>query len=101
MRRRVIALLLPLTVTGLCSCGDRATLPLSAGIGPHPILPPPHQTLFPTVNVAPAKGWPVGATPIPARGLKVAAFADQLDHPRWVYVLPNGDLLVAETNAPP
>ncbi len=64
-------------------------------------MPPPHQTLFPTVNVAPAMGWPVGATPIPARGLQVVAFADRLDHPRWVYVLPNGDALVAETNAPP
>ena len=65
------------------------------------MLPPPHPTLIPTVNIAPAKGWPAGATPIAADGLKVAAFASGLDHPRWLYVLPNGDVLVAETNRPP
>ncbi|HEX5328407.1 MAG TPA: sorbosone dehydrogenase family protein [Acetobacteraceae bacterium] len=89
------------TLIPLCACGDHATLPLSAGIGPDPVLPPPHQTLFPTVNIAPAVGWPTGAAPLPAPGLKVAAFAENLDHPRWLYVLPNGDVLVAETNAPP
>jgi glucose/arabinose dehydrogenase len=93
------ALLVWATVS-LSACGDRATLPLSAGIGPHPILPPPHQTLFPTVNIAPAKGWPAGVTPIAAHGLKVTIFAENLDHPRWLCVLPNGDVLVAETNAP-
>jgi glucose/arabinose dehydrogenase len=96
-----IGLAFALALVGLCACGDQAALPISAGIGPHPVLPPPHQTLFPTVNVAPAKGWTAGATPVPAAGLKVTAFADGLDHPRWVYVLPNGDVLVAETNAPP
>jgi len=56
------------------------------------MLPPPHPTLIPTVNIAPAKGWPAGATPVAADGLKVAAFASGLDHPRWLYVLPNGDV---------
>jgi glucose/arabinose dehydrogenase len=65
------------------------------------MLPLPHPTLIPTVNIAPAKGWPAGATPVAADGLKVAAFASGLDHPRWLYVLPNGDVLVAETNRPP
>jgi glucose/arabinose dehydrogenase len=65
------------------------------------MLAPPHPTLIPTVNIAPAKGWPAGATPVAADGLKVAAFASGLDHPRWLYVLPNGDVLVAETNRPP
>src|SRR5205085_12407283 len=51
--------------------------------------------------VAPAKGWPPGGKPVPAAGLKVTTFATGLDHPRWLYVLPNGDVLVAETNAPP
>jgi glucose/arabinose dehydrogenase len=88
-------------VSFLSSCGDEAQLPVAAGIGPHPELPPPHETLIPTVNIAPARGWPVGATPVPARGLKVASFADNLDHPRWLFVLPNGDVLVTETNAPP
>jgi glucose/arabinose dehydrogenase len=53
------------------------------------------------LNIAPAKGWPAGRKPIPGAGLTVAAFATGLDHPRWLYVLPNGDVLVAETNAPP
>jgi glucose/arabinose dehydrogenase len=52
------------------------------------------------VLIAPAKGWPDGAKPVPAAGTSVTAFATGLDHPRWIYVLPNGDVLVAETNAP-
>jgi glucose/arabinose dehydrogenase len=52
------------------------------------------------VQIAPAKGWPAGVTPKAAPGTQVAAFATGLQHPRWMYVLPNGDVLVAETNAP-
>ncbi|GAA4031597.1 sorbosone dehydrogenase family protein [Actimicrobium antarcticum] len=70
------------------------------GIGPNPVLPQPVDSFIPTVNIAPAKGWPAGVTPTPAAGLAVNAFASQLDHPRWMYVLPNGDVLVAETNSP-
>ncbi len=84
----------------LAGCGDRATLPLEAGIGPDPTLPPPHATLLPTLNIAPATAWPAGATPTVAPGLRVVALARGLDHPRWLTVLPNGDILVAETNAP-
>jgi len=80
---------------------ERATLPLEAGIGPQPQLPQPAPGLLPTVNIAPAVGWPQGASPIPAPGLGVTAFARDLDHPRNVFVLPNGDVLVAESNAPP
>src|SRR5260370_23350457 len=95
------AALFPLVAGALLSaCGDGATLRVSAGIGPPPERPPPHQTLLPTVNIAPAKGWPAGAAPTAAPGLRVAIFADALDHPRWLLVLPNGDVLVAETNAP-
>ncbi len=85
----------------LSACADVATLPIAAGSGLRPELPPPRPTLIPTVNVAPAKGWPAGATPLAAAGTRVAAFARDLDHPRWLYVLPNGDVLVAESNAPP
>jgi glucose/arabinose dehydrogenase len=74
---------------------------MEAGFGPAPQLPPPTSTLIPTVNVAPAKGWPPGGKPTGAQGTIVNAFATGLDHPRWLYVLPNGDVLVAETNAPP
>ena len=69
-------------------------------MGPHPELPEPKKSLIPTVNVADAKGWHEGAKPLPATGLAVNALAAGLDHPRWLYVLPNGDVLVAETNAP-
>ena len=85
----------------LSACGDVATLPVRAGTGTAPQLPPPHKTLFPTVNIAPAKGWADGAKPLAAPGTVVTAYATALDHPRWLYVLPNGDVLVAETNAPP
>ena len=82
-------------------CGETATLPAETGYGPAPQLPEPKRTLIPTVNVAEASGWPSGVTPVPAPGLAVQAFADGLAHPRWLYVLPNGDVLVAETDAPP
>jgi glucose/arabinose dehydrogenase len=86
---------------GLAGCGNRATLPESAGFGPEPALPSPQHTIIPTVQIAPARGWPSGATPVAAAGLAVAPFATGLDHPRWLYVLPNGDVLVAESNGPP
>jgi glucose/arabinose dehydrogenase len=84
----------------LAACGDVATLSVADGTGPRPGLPPPAKSLIPTVHIAPAIGWPSGVTPQPAPGTRVAAFADALDHPRWLHVLPNGDVLVAETNAP-
>jgi glucose/arabinose dehydrogenase len=89
-----------LTLT-LAACGDSAKLSEQASHGPNPTLPAPTKTLLPTVNIATAKGWPEGAKPTAAEGLEVTAFAVGLDHPRWLYVLPNGDVLVAETNAPP
>jgi glucose/arabinose dehydrogenase len=88
-------------VLAMAACGDIATLPPVAGMGPQPTLPAPQQTLIPTVHIAPALGWPSGVTPQAAPGMAVNAFARDLDHPRWLYALPNGDVLVAETNAPP
>ena len=85
----------------LSACAEMATLTPEQGMGPHPNLPEPNPTLIPTVKIAPAKGWPSGAAPTPGPGLSVRAYARELDHPRWIYVLPNGDVLVAETNAPP
>jgi glucose/arabinose dehydrogenase len=87
--------------TTLPACGDRATLPELAVMGTSPRLVEPLHPIVTTVNIAPAKGWPPGALPDVASGLAVNAFASDLDHPRWVYGLPNGDVLVAETNAPP
>lgn len=86
---------------GLAACGESSGLQVSDGTGPSPKLPEPNKTLIPTVNIAPAIGWSDGAMPTAAAGMKVGAFAENLDHPRWLYVLPNGDVLVAETNAPP
>lgn len=68
--------------------------------GAAPTLPAPQRSWFPTVNIAPAKGWPSGALPRSASGTRVLVFASGLDHPRWLHVLPNGDVLVAESNAP-
>ena len=94
-------LFIAIAALALVGCGDRASLPVAAGAGPNPTLPAPSHSLFATIDIAPAKGWPPGVTPTPAPGLEVAAFATGLDHPRWLMVLPNGDVLVAETNAPP
>ncbi|NWA10002.1 PQQ-dependent sugar dehydrogenase [Pseudomonas gingeri] len=93
--------LIILLASGLAACGESSTLSVSDGTGPSPKLPEPNKTLFPTVNIAPAIGWPQGTRPVAAPGTQVGAFAEGLDHPRWLYVLPNGDVLVAETNSPP
>lgn len=100
--RRAFAAVIPLViVVALAACGDTSKLPLAQGIGPAPELPPPVRSPIPTVHVAEATGWPVGTAPVPAAGLRVQAFATGLDHPRWLLALPNGDVLVAETAAPP
>ena len=84
----------------LAACGDMSTLPAGADTGPQPTIAAPVKRLIPTVDIAPARGWPQGGAPAAAPGLAVKAFASGLDHPRWLHVLPNGDVLVAETNAP-
>lgn len=83
------------------ACSEVSTLPPEAGYGADPVLPEPDSSLIPVVKVAEAIGWPHGAMPVAAPGLAVNAYAINLDHPRWLYVLPNGDVLVAESNAPP
>lgn len=70
------------------------------GFGPNPKLPAPEKSLIPTMNIAPAQPWPQGTRPTPAAGLVATAYGTGLDHPRWLYVLPNGDVLVAESNKP-
>jgi glucose/arabinose dehydrogenase len=84
----------------LAGCGESASLTVAEGMGPRPELPPPNRSLIPVIEIAPATGWENGGAPVAADGLAVQAFARDLDHPRWLYVLPNGDVLVAETNAP-
>ncbi len=98
LRRVLVAGAVALLASG---CGESARLTVADGTGPDPQIPEPNRTLIPTIHVPRATGWPAGATPTPAPGLAVNAFATDLDHPRWLYELPNGDVLVAESNAPP
>jgi glucose/arabinose dehydrogenase len=88
-------------VLALTACAVGAETNIGIGIGPNPRLPAPEKSLIPTVKIAPAEGWPQGGKPSAVDGFSVNALASGLTHPRWVYVLPNGDVLVAETNAPP
>jgi glucose/arabinose dehydrogenase len=104
LRTSIVTAVLVLAALGL-GCyvvlkGDTATLPVQAGIGPMPQLPEPVTALVPTVKIAPARGWSDGRTPNAANGLEVRALAQGLAHPRWLFVLPNGDVLVAESNGP-
>jgi len=95
---------LAVCITGLAlllaACDDQETVAVGQTFGPRPTLVEPEKSLIPTVNVAKAIGWPAEAKPTAAQGMAVNAFAGALDHPRTLYVLPNGDVLVAETNAP-
>ncbi len=84
----------------LAACSDMSMLAPGAGVGPHPVLPEPQHKLLPTLKIAPARPWSDDESPRAVAGTSVNAFARHLDHPRWLYVLPNGDVLVAETNAP-
>jgi len=84
----------------LAACNDQETADVGRTFGANPTLVAPEKSLMPTVNVAKAIGWAAGGKPHAAGGMAVNAFADGLDHPRTLYVLPNGDVLVAETNAP-
>jgi glucose/arabinose dehydrogenase len=101
LTRTALACLCLGTLLGLAACGEASLLAPQDSIGADPKLPPPVKSFVPTVNVAKAIGWPEGVTPTPADDLRLSAFARGLEHPRWVYVLPNGDVLVAESNAPP
>lgn len=93
-------LLLGTVALMLAACGGGPVLPSTAGFGPNPQLPAPQKNLIPTVNIAPVEGWAEGRKPMAGRGFQVTAFAQGLSHPRWLSVLPNGDVLVAETNGP-
>ena len=99
MNAPIPALLLVLLLSNAAVAADSNSFDQSTG--PHPTLVAPSSPMLPTLSIAPAKGWPVGATPKAAPGFAVKAFAKGLEHPRWLYVLPNGDVLVAESDTPP
>lgn len=80
---------------------DVAQLPLDAVTGPKPNIKEGREQIFPTIKVAEVDRWKADEAPTAAPGLVVERFAESLDHPRNMYVLPNGDVLVAETNSPP
>ena len=97
--------LIPAVVMLLLALPTHAVEPMqgntAVGFGPQPVLPEPEgKKLIPTVHIAPARSWPENTAPQPAPGLAVRPFANGLNHPRMLHVLPNGDVLVAESNAP-
>ncbi len=100
-KRLLTSAVMAALMLSLNACADKSSVPKSAVFGTNPTLPEPDPGLLPTVNIAPAIGWSDGNQPTAAEGLAVNAFAKGLDHPRWLYVLPNGDILVAESNAQP
>ena len=100
MRSQKYSFLPLLLAVVLAACGDTAKLPEAATTGPQPQLPPPAKSVLPTLHIAPAQGWPDGGQPQAAAGMRVTALARGLEHPRWLLVLPNGDVLVAEANKP-
>jgi glucose/arabinose dehydrogenase len=82
------------------ACDKPEPLPPNAGFGPNPMIPRAYYGLIPPIKLGRPIGWAQDEAPIPAPGLSVTRFAGELNHPRWLYVLPNGDVLVAETDGP-
>ncbi len=101
MSPRPLMLALPFAaLLSLAACETESVLPETNGFGAAPNLPAPQPQRIPLVKIAPAVGWPQGRAPVASAGLAVNAYATGLDHPRWLYVLPNGDVLVAESQGP-
>jgi glucose/arabinose dehydrogenase len=98
--RAAVAIAIALGALTPSGCGVPARVPVSAETGVSPLIPKPKQSVIPVINVVTAKGWRDLPGPVAGDGLSVRPFARDLDHPRWLYVLPNGDVLVSETNAP-
>jgi glucose/arabinose dehydrogenase len=96
-----LVLLALLLIYAFLTRGQTARLPVEAVTGAQPKIIDPKIETIPNVNIADPIGWAEGAKPVPAPGLAVAEYAGGLDHPRWMHLLPNGDVLVAETNKPP
>ena len=94
--RRTSALI---ALATLAACSGKGGDPMKQ-YGPNPYLPGPHQYLLPPMIVPKAVGWKPGEAPTVPAGLRIQAMATGLLHPRVVYTLPNGDILVAESNGP-
>ena len=102
MRRQVREILIiGVAISALAACGQSPGAPnTTVGYGPNPTLPEPSRSLLPTVKISKVVGWSKDAKPRAPAGFVVQPFATGLDHPRWLLVLPNGDVLVAESNKP-
>lgn len=105
LRAACVAAFAPFLIITPAMSGETTGVPARGGYeigyGPNPVLPTPAKSLIPTVNVAKAKPWSGSTTPSASADFDVTEFARDLDHPRWLYTLPNGDILVAESNTPP
>jgi glucose/arabinose dehydrogenase len=97
----IAALLIALSAGAVLIFGREPASTSGDLVGADPALPKPDHSLIPTVNFSEAEPWPAGKTPIVPDGFTVSAYASELDHPRWLYVLPNGDVLVAEASTVP
>jgi glucose/arabinose dehydrogenase len=99
---RIVLLTAVLSLTATVGQAQTATVGQAqtpTGYGPNPELPPP-DTTHRTARFVRGVGWTAGTTPVARPGFRVALFADKLRNPRWLYVLPNGDVLVAESANP-
>ncbi|NML09891.1 sorbosone dehydrogenase family protein [Sphingobium sp. AR-3-1] len=106
MKKHIIALIvIAILIAGgiflYLAQGNTAQLPPGADTGREPVFTTPRNEMLPTVNIAEVKPWTGDEKPVAAKGLSVARYADGLAHPRSLLRLPNGDILVAETNSPP
>ena len=89
-----------LAALSLAGCGDSGDFDVSSQIGPDPVLPEPSPGLLPDLKVAEVVGWQDGQAPAAPEGLTITAYATDLAHPRTVHTLPNGDVVVVQSNAP-
>ncbi len=94
-----LALAAALALT-LAACGEDSAFDVQSQVGPNPNLPEPKQYLFPPMHLARVVGWKKGEKPTVAPGLKVEPLVTGLQHPRSLYVIPNGDILVVESKSP-
>lgn len=104
IRKLAIAIVVFLVITGAgffyLTSGQTAELTVDEVSGTEPVLAEPSAESFPTVQIAKPVGWEEGEAPTGAQGFEVNRFAQGLDHPRVLYALPNGDVLVTLTRAP-
>lgn len=87
-------------IASISGCNEHASYDSAQQAGANPPLPAVKNFFVPPMQVPERAGWQNGATPKVADGLKIESIATGLGHPRQVYVLPNGDILVAESNSP-